>query len=207
MEEEVANRIRASAGLNFGTRFISSGYATWQKDDAVPASLRQGAVEVMAFDGVLDNTDRRRQNPNLLWKGDEEVERIFRDLLAERQLLKELRPKKIVGPDYEHEFPYAWKNSIWHTSEAVSFDLMDSGTIIDKANRWLGRAVSLNGSEEKFKVYLLLGKPHRSQLKKAFTTAENILNKMPCEHEFIREEEAESFAKRVREELEYHDNE
>ncbi len=140
-------------------------------------------------------------------RSDEEVERIFRDVLAERQLLKELRPKKIVGPDYEHEFPYSWKNGIWHASEAVSFDLMDSGTIIDKANRWLGRAVSLNGSEEKFKVYLLLGKPHRSQLKKAFTTAENILHKMPCEHEFIREEEAESFAEHIREELEHHDNE
>ena len=62
-------------------------------------------------------------------RSDEEVERIFRDVLAERQLLKELRPKKIVGPDYEHEFPYSWKNGIWHTSEAVSFDLMDSGTI------------------------------------------------------------------------------
>ena len=140
-------------------------------------------------------------------RSDEEVERIFRDVLAERQLLRNLHPKKIAGSDYEHEFPYSWKNSIWHTSEAVSFDLIDSGTIIDKANRWLGRAVNLSGSEEEFKVYLLLGRPHRSQLKKAFVTAENILNKMPCAHEFIREEEAEKFADYVQEELERHNKE
>lgn len=69
-EEEVANRIRASAGLNFGTKFLSAGYVTWQVDDSIPSSLRQIASEVMAFDAVIDNADRSRQNPNLLWKGD-----------------------------------------------------------------------------------------------------------------------------------------
>lgn len=70
-EEEVANRIRTSAGLNFGTKFLSAGYVIWQRDDAIPSSLRQIASEVMAFDAVIDNADRCRQNPNLLWNGDE----------------------------------------------------------------------------------------------------------------------------------------
>lgn len=140
-------------------------------------------------------------------RSDEEVERVFRDVLAQRRVLGGLRPKKIVGSDYEHEFPYSWKNGIWHTSEAVSFDLMESGSIIEKANRWLGRAVNLNGCEEEFKIYLLLGKPNQGRLQKAFSTAENILHKMPCEHEFVREEDAESFANFVQEEIEHHNRE
>jgi hypothetical protein len=40
-------------------------------DDPVPGALRQTAVEILAFDAVIDNADRRREKPNLLWKGDE----------------------------------------------------------------------------------------------------------------------------------------
>lgn len=148
--------------------------------------------------------ERYAQPGHLQSRSDEEVERVFRDVLARRRVLGGLRPKKIVGADYEHEFPYSWKNGIWHTSEAVSFDLVEPGSIIEKANRWLGRAVNLDGSEENFKVYLLLGKPNRSELKEAFSRAENILHKMPCEHDFFLEDDAESFADFVREELAHH---
>lgn len=67
----VAGRIRASVGLNFGTRFLTPGYVTWRKNDSVPLTLRQTAVEIMAFDAVIDNADRRQEKPNLLWKDDE----------------------------------------------------------------------------------------------------------------------------------------
>ena len=56
---------------------------------------------------------------------------------------------------------------------------------------------------EEFKVYLLLGTPHREQLREAFSTAENILNKMPCKHDFFREEDAEDFADLVKKEIAY----
>ncbi|NOT54381.1 MAG: hypothetical protein HOP18_07230 [Deltaproteobacteria bacterium] len=69
----VAGRIRASVGLNFGTGFLTPGYVTWRKNDSVPLSLRQTAVEIMAFDVVIDNSDRRQEKPNLLWKDDEMV--------------------------------------------------------------------------------------------------------------------------------------
>lgn len=67
----VAARIRASVGLNFGTRFLTPGYVTWRKNDSVPLTLRQTAIEIMAFDVVIDNPDRRQEKPNLLWKDDE----------------------------------------------------------------------------------------------------------------------------------------
>jgi hypothetical protein len=67
----IAGRIRASMGLNFGTHFLAPGYVTWRKNDSVPLSLRQTAIEIMAFDAVIDNADRWQEKPNLLWKDDE----------------------------------------------------------------------------------------------------------------------------------------
>ncbi len=70
-DADVGERIARSAGLNFETRFMAGGYVTWPVDDPVPVALRQTAVEILAFDAVIDNADRRREKPNLLWKGDE----------------------------------------------------------------------------------------------------------------------------------------
>ena len=70
-ERSVAERIRASIGLNFGTRFLTPGYVTWRVNDEIPLTLRQTATDILAFDAVIDNADRRRDKPNLLWKGDE----------------------------------------------------------------------------------------------------------------------------------------
>jgi hypothetical protein len=33
--------------------------------------LRQAAIDVFAFDALIQNPDRRRDKPNVLWKGDE----------------------------------------------------------------------------------------------------------------------------------------
>ena len=67
----IADRVRASKGLNFGTKFLAPGYVTWRVNDAIPVALRQVATEILAFDAVIDNADRRRAKPNLLWKDDE----------------------------------------------------------------------------------------------------------------------------------------
>jgi len=70
-ERDIAARVRNSAGLNFGTRFLSPGYSTWIVNDSVPIEIRQTAAEIVAFDVLIDNADRRKGNPNLLWKENE----------------------------------------------------------------------------------------------------------------------------------------
>ena len=72
-KREVATRIRDSAGLNYGSFNLTPGYITWPIDARVPLALRQPALDVMAFDALIENVDRRREKPNLLWKGDELV--------------------------------------------------------------------------------------------------------------------------------------
>lgn len=62
----------ASAGLNFGSKALI-GYSTWPVDNMIPEYLRQRAAEIFAFDALLQNPDRRFNNPNLFIKGDEFV--------------------------------------------------------------------------------------------------------------------------------------
>ncbi|MBI5739387.1 MAG: hypothetical protein HZA16_01590 [Nitrospirae bacterium] len=70
-DQELAATIRKSAGLNFGSKFVTGGYKTWPVGEAIPLSLRQTACEIFAFDALIQNPDRHQNKPNILWKGDE----------------------------------------------------------------------------------------------------------------------------------------
>ena len=128
-------------------------------------------------------------------RDDEDVWRVYRDPLARRQLTGRLAEKRIAAKDYEYNFGRAWKNDIWHVYEPVSFDLADGNSIVEKANRWVGRAVSLSDSSEPFEMHLLLGEPQDEKLRSgAFVRAQNILKRMPGKTELVREAEAEAEA-------------
>jgi len=110
-----------------------------------------------------------------------------------------------VAPNYEYEFQRAWKNGVWHVYEPVSFDMLDGGSIVEKANRWVGRATSLNDSLDSFQIHLLLGEPQDTRLQDTFVKAQNILRKMPGKCELIRESEAEAFAEEFEKEIQQHE--
>ena len=79
--------------------------------------------------------------------------------------------------------------------------------MLDKANRWVGRATSLMDSSDPFRIHMLLGEPTDERLKATFVKAQNILNKMPGKKEFIRESEAEAFAEELAREVQGHQEE
>ena len=64
-----ADLVRGSEGLNFGTQVLI-GFATWPVDKQIPDALRPAAVDIFAFDALLQNPDRRATNPNLLTNGE-----------------------------------------------------------------------------------------------------------------------------------------
>jgi hypothetical protein len=138
-------------------------------------------------------------------RDDEDIWRTFRESLERRHVTAHLAPKRIVAADYEYEFQRAWKNQVWRVYEPVSFDMVDGGSILEKANRWLGRATSLNDSSEPFKIHLLLGEPQDSRLQGVFIKAQNILRKMPGQYELIPETEAEAFAEEFEREVQQHE--
>jgi hypothetical protein len=138
-------------------------------------------------------------------RNDEDIWRAtFREPLERRHITAHFAPKLIVAPNYEYEFQRAWKNNMWHLYERVSFDMVDGRSIVEKANRWVGRAMSLSGSPEEFQIHLLLGEPADSQLQGTFIKAQNILKQMPGA-ELIRESDAEAFAEEFEREIQQHE--
>lgn len=66
-------RLRASAGLNFGSRQLND-VVTWPVDRAIPDAMWQAAINTFAFDALIQNPDRRfSPNPNLFSRGDEVI--------------------------------------------------------------------------------------------------------------------------------------
>ena len=66
----VAQSVQKSIGLNFGSKNLSGGYYAWPNEKTVPPSLKQLATDIFVFDALIQNPDRRRGKPNLLWKSD-----------------------------------------------------------------------------------------------------------------------------------------
>jgi Protein of unknown function (DUF3037). len=135
-------------------------------------------------------------------RNDEDIARPFKARLKEAA--GKLQEKRITAVDYDYEFQYAWKNSIWHLYEPVSFDLMDPSSIVEKANRWLGRGVALHDSKERFKIHFLLGEPKQPGTEKAFESARHLLAKIPVQKELISEQDMDAFAANVAAEIVSH---
>jgi hypothetical protein len=155
-----------------------------------------------AFDRIyerfVERYTRRQQSQR---RSDAMVLNAFKPLLAKRNLLHRVEPVVIKAKDYEHQFPIAWQNGKLSACEAISLDFADGAYVVEKANTWLGRGVSLSDAKDKFKLYLLVGKPRSEKLQDSFNRALHILDKMPLEHELVREEEAPKFVEHIEKEL------
>jgi Protein of unknown function (DUF3037) len=149
--------------------------------------------------------DRYSTSAELIRRDEDVWRSTFKEPLERRHVTEYLTPKRIVAPNYEYEFQRAWKNNVWHVYEPVSFDMVDRSSIVEKANRWVGRATSLNDSPDSFEIHLLLGAPADSQLLDTFVKAQNILRKMPGKAELVREDEAEAFAEQFEKEVRQHE--
>ena len=130
---------------------------------------------------------------------DEDIARPFKAQL--KQAAQKLHKKRIETKDYQYDFQFAWKNSMWHLYEPVSFDLISPSSIVEKANNWLGRGVALNDSAEPFRIHFILGEPKRSENQDAFVRACHLLERIPAQKELVREYELESFAESVAAEI------
>jgi hypothetical protein len=149
--------------------------------------------------------DRYTKAQTYVRRGDDDVWRTFKSSLDRRAVTRHLVPKRIVAKDFEFEFDRSWKNKIWHVYEPLSFDLLDGTAMAEKANRWVGRATGLADSSEDFELHILLGSPSDSRLQSAYIKAENLLNRMPIPHTFVRESEADDFARSLSIEISKHE--
>jgi hypothetical protein len=174
-------------------QFSPEGYGVTENPNKTLETLYTRLVEQ-----YTKKSDRIKRTEDDVWKS-------FKKPLEEKRILSKFVPHQIIGMNYEYEFKYCVKNGRWHIQEPLSFDLIEAGSITDKANGWLGRVTSLYDGGEPFKLNLCLGAPQDESLKKAYVKAQNILHKMPCPHEFINEESADEFAEKLKEEIALHE--
>ena len=68
---EHAELLNRSAGLNFGTLALGGDWKVWLPDLSTRSFPAETVETVLAFDGLVQHTDREAENPNLMWKGHE----------------------------------------------------------------------------------------------------------------------------------------
>ena len=68
-DTEVHELAKKSVQVGFGSKKLPYGFTTWPVDKAIPPHLRTTATEILAFDVLTLNDDRRPENPNCLCDG------------------------------------------------------------------------------------------------------------------------------------------
>ena len=70
---EIADIMNRSIGWNFGSKKLLASYSVVLPNKPLSVDLRRAAAEILAFDAMIQNPDRRLTNPNCLTNGDEIV--------------------------------------------------------------------------------------------------------------------------------------
>jgi len=138
-----ATLIRGSVGLNFGTKALS-GVSIWPVDKYIPEAMWQEAVDIFAFDALVQNPDRRFNNPNLFTRGDSllifDHETAFSFLLA---LSPSRTPWKLDDQPYltDHVFYRRLKSKPIELTRFTAFlgglsDALIAGIVADVPPEW-----------------------------------------------------------------------
>lgn len=138
---------------------------------------------------------------------DQQVWQVYAQEFDRHEISLHLSPVTIETPTYHYQFEHAWKNERWHPVEPVSFDLMLASSILEKANKWIGRILNLADSDQIGTVHLLLGAPHREDLQDKYRAAKvNLLTKIPkdIKVELVEEAEAAEFSERFAQMIQKH---
>jgi hypothetical protein len=106
VQPQLAAALQASVGPNFGSRVIKP-MSIWLVGRMIPDAMLADATKIFAFDALIQNPDRRAENPNLFTQGDNiyvyDHETSFSFLFA---LSASLQPWNLEGQDYlqQHVF-------------------------------------------------------------------------------------------------------
>jgi hypothetical protein len=69
-DEERRKGILASSRVAFGSSLVTGGYSIWTPDTRISEAMTDVAAGIFAFDAIIQNPDRRTENPNCLVRGE-----------------------------------------------------------------------------------------------------------------------------------------
>ncbi len=62
-------KIKASSPVAFGSYQVTGGYSVWHPETRISEAMLPVAAAIFTFDAIIQNADRRTDNPNCLVKG------------------------------------------------------------------------------------------------------------------------------------------
>jgi len=68
---ERRRKIEASSRTAFGSRLMTGQFALWNTGTKLTQAMVPAAAAILAFDGIIQNPDRRVANPNCFVRGDD----------------------------------------------------------------------------------------------------------------------------------------
>lgn len=63
--------LAAAVPVGFGSAKLPPGFSNWMRDRNIPRAMLQSGAEIYAFDLLIQNPDRRPDNPNLQSRGEQ----------------------------------------------------------------------------------------------------------------------------------------
>lgn len=70
-DQKAATLLRQSLRVGFGSSKLPDGYSLWPHSHSLPKRMLAQAAEIFAFDALIQNADRRPDNPNMQVKGEQ----------------------------------------------------------------------------------------------------------------------------------------
>ena len=139
-----------------------------------------------------------QHNDNYAWK------KYYKSYFDKYGLTKKLKKHSVKTKGDKIEFDKAWKNGVWNCYQSLSLDLTREESIKNKIYRWSGVLRQLESTNEDIHLYFLTTTPkvdHNIQglIKQALSIKGSSKNKIKVT--LVKENEAETFAAKVKREM------
>lgn len=153
-------------------------------------ALANALILKLSWPGYPAGTSHMQMNQHNSVRLEDDLWKAFSRELKNRNLEIRMEQKTFTTSDDEVTFQKSVKNGIWHCVQPVSFDLMHSSSIKEKAHKWLGQISSVSEQADQFMLYFLVAEPSRPELMDSYENAKTILEKVPSENVIFTEEES-----------------
>lgn len=139
--------------------------------------------------------------------GDEEVwKKKYKNYFDRFKVSERLSAHSVQTQNDVFHFEKAWKNEIWHCYEPLSFDLKREDTVKDKVYRWAGKIRELSQSNETVQLTFMTMIPSKHNNLVDFVKSSLETHLEHIEVEVVTELEAEGLARKISQQMEWHDS-
>jgi len=115
---------------------------------------------------------------------------------------EKLQPSQVPTANDAIVFDRTWQNGVLNCLESVTFQLRDPVRVKDKAYKWVGRITELKTGPLPLHLYLLTASPDDPHLRETIEQIIKSASSPEVQVDFVHENEAEDFARQMRQKIE-----